>query len=188
MQLLGLPYEHLAWSVFGDAERIARYNPLRRVPVLVPDEGEAIIESHAIIDHLEAISGRTLWPEVAPVKRKAVRITCVATGAADKAVSLVYELRLREVPLPLWVDRCKAQIPAALDELDVARGASASAFLFGDQPGHADIAVACAWRFLTEAHAGAFEFGRWPALSSHSDRCESLAAFQQAYLPFFVSA
>jgi glutathione S-transferase len=188
MQLLGLGYQHLAWSVFGDADKIARHNPLRRVPVLVLDEGEAIIESCAIIDHLEATSGATLWPEAAADRRRAVRITCVATGAADKAVSLVYELRLRESPLPLWVERCTTQIQEALDELDAARAAAGSAFLFGNEPGHADVAVACMWRFLAEAHADAFEFDRWPALQRHSDRCERLPAFQQVYLPFFVSA
>jgi glutathione S-transferase len=44
------------------------------------------------------------------------------------------------------------------------------------------------WRFLTEAHAGTFEFARWPALQRHSDSCEALPAFRHAYLPFFVSA
>jgi glutathione S-transferase len=187
MQLLGIPYEQLAWSVFADADKIARYNPLRRVPVLVLDDGESIIESYAIIDHLEATSGATLWPAAAAVRRRAVRITCVATGAADKAVSLVYETRLRKHPLPLWIDRCTAQINDALDELDTGQATSASSYFFGDEPTHADIAVACMWRFLTEAHADAFDFDRWPTLQRHSAACEMLPPFRRAYLPFFVS-
>lgn len=188
MQLLGIPYEQLAWSVFADADKIARYNPLRRVPVLVVEDGESIIESYAIIDHLEATSGATLWPVAAGERRRAVRITCVATGAADKAVSLVYETRLREHPLPMWIERCTIQIGDALGELDTARAAAGSLFWFGDQPGHADIAVACMWRFFTEAHAGRLDFARWPALQRHSAACEALPAFQHAYMPFFVSA
>jgi glutathione S-transferase len=188
MQLLGLPYEHVAWSVFADADRIARYNPLRRVPVLVLDDADAIIESYAIIDHLEATLGRTLWPEAAADRRRAIRITCVATGAADKAISLVYETRLREHPLPLWVERCTAQITDALDELEAARGAAASGYFFGEEPGHADIALACLWRFLSEAHAGVLDLACWPELERHSVRCEALPAFRDAYVPFFVSA
>ena len=188
MQLLGIAYEHLAWSVFADADKIARYNPLRCVPVLVLADGEAIIESYAIIDRLEAMSGATLWPEAAAERRRAVRITCVATGAADKAVSLVYETRLREHPLPMWIERCTMQIEDALAELAAARAAASSPFWSGDRPGHADIAVACMWRFIAEAHAGAFDFARWPALRRHSDTCETLPAFQHAYLPFFVNA
>jgi glutathione S-transferase len=187
MRLLDCPYEHLAWSVFADADKIARYNPLRRVPVLVLDNGESIIESGAIIDHLEAASGRSLWPADPEARRAAVRIASVATGAADKAVSLVYETRLRDAPLALWVERCTTQIHDALDELDARRAAASSPFLFGDRPGHADIAIARAWRFLTEAHAGTFDFDRWPALQRHSAACESLPAFQAAYLAFFVS-
>jgi len=35
LRLYGLPFEHRPWSTFGDADKIAPYNPLRRVPTLV---------------------------------------------------------------------------------------------------------------------------------------------------------
>ncbi len=44
LRLYGLAFEHKPWSTFGDAETIAPYNPLRRVPTLVLDDGEALIE------------------------------------------------------------------------------------------------------------------------------------------------
>ena len=44
------PFEHRPWSTFGDADKIAPYNPLRRVPTLVLDNGEALIESATILD------------------------------------------------------------------------------------------------------------------------------------------
>ena len=50
MRLYGLSFEHRPWSVFGDAEKIAQYNPLMRVPTLVMGNGETLIESHAILD------------------------------------------------------------------------------------------------------------------------------------------
>src|SRR5690242_660026 len=52
LRLYGIGYEHRPWSTFGDAERIAPFNPLRRVPTLVLDDGEVLIESGAILDHL----------------------------------------------------------------------------------------------------------------------------------------
>ncbi|MDU7520711.1 MAG: glutathione S-transferase N-terminal domain-containing protein [Roseomonas mucosa] len=55
LRLYRLGYEHQPWSTFGDAERLAAINPLRRVPVLLLDDGEALIESGAILDHLEAV-------------------------------------------------------------------------------------------------------------------------------------
>ena len=35
MRLYGLAYEHRPWSTFGDADKLAAFNPLRRVPTLV---------------------------------------------------------------------------------------------------------------------------------------------------------
>ena len=45
LRLYGLPFEHRPWSTFGDADKIAPFNPLRRVPTLVLDGGEVLIES-----------------------------------------------------------------------------------------------------------------------------------------------
>ena len=42
LRLYGIAFEHKPWSTFGDAETIAPYNPLRRVPTLVLDSGEAL--------------------------------------------------------------------------------------------------------------------------------------------------
>ena len=57
LRLYDLPFEHRPWSTFGDGDRIAPFNPLRRVPTLVLDNGEALIESAAILDHLDQTVG-----------------------------------------------------------------------------------------------------------------------------------
>ena len=54
---MALPFEHRPWSTFGDGDRIAPYNPLRRVPTLVLEGGEALIESMAILDYLDELVG-----------------------------------------------------------------------------------------------------------------------------------
>ncbi len=56
MRLYGIAYEHRPWSTFGDAETIAPYNPLRRVPTLVLDNGETLIESMAILDYVDELA------------------------------------------------------------------------------------------------------------------------------------
>src|ERR1700761_3430983 len=77
LRLYGLAFEHRPWSTFGDAEKIAPYNPLRRVPVLVLDSGEALIESNAILDHLDERAGddAALIPAAGQARRTALR-TC----------------------------------------------------------------------------------------------------------------
>src|SRR5689334_10368304 len=112
MRLYGLTFEHKPWSTFGDAEKIAPYNPLRRVPTLVLDTGEALIESSIILDYLDELVGevKAMIPARGAERRRHLRLCALATGLGDKAVSLVYERVLRKEQLRLWVERCEAQI------------------------------------------------------------------------------
>ncbi len=57
LHVYGIGYEHRPWSTFGEADKIAPYNPLRRVPTLVLDDGETLIESGAILDYLDECVG-----------------------------------------------------------------------------------------------------------------------------------
>jgi glutathione S-transferase len=57
LRLYAMPFEHRPWSTFGDADKIAPFNPLRRVPTLVLDDGETLLESGAILDHLDEMAG-----------------------------------------------------------------------------------------------------------------------------------
>jgi len=98
LELYGLQYEHRPWSTFGDAELIAPYNPLRRVPILVLPDIEPLIESAAILDYLDELvgPGRALIAESGPARRQALKICALATGLNDKAVSLFYERALHD--------------------------------------------------------------------------------------------
>ena len=185
LRLYGLKFEHKPWSTFGDAEKIAPYNPLRRVPTLVLDDGEALIDSTAILDYLDELAG----PEkvmIAPEgleRRRDLRTIALATGLGDKSVSLVYESALRKDQLQLWVDRCEAQIKGALDALERERAAVTTPYLFGERIGHSDIAVACVLRFAGEAHPALFDAARYPALAPHAAWCEALPAFAEIVQP-----
>ncbi|MDR3488621.1 MAG: glutathione S-transferase family protein [Bradyrhizobium sp.] len=185
LRLYGLAFEHRPWSTFGDADKIAPFNPLRRVPTLVLDSGEALIESTAILDYLDELVGRekAMIAARGPQRRHALKICALATGLGDKAVSLVYERVLRKDASKLWVERCEAQINAVLDVLEAERAAVATPFWFGERIGHADIAVACVLRFTHEAHPQLFDAARYPALAAHAARCEALPAFQEIVQP-----
>jgi glutathione S-transferase len=181
LRLYELPFEHRPWSTFGDADKIAPYNPLRRVPTLVLDGGEVLIESNAILDHLDETVGpsRAMIAESGARRRETLKISALATGLGDKAVSLVYERLLHREKSHVWVQRCETQIAGVLDALDADRAGRSSVFWFGDAIGHADIAVACVIRFTREAHPGVFDAKRWPALAAHAAQCEALAPFLQ---------
>jgi glutathione S-transferase len=188
LRLYDLPFEHRPWSTFGDADKIAPYNPLRRVPTLLLDDGQVLIESMAILDHLDETVGRprAMIAESGARRREALKVCALATGLGDKAVSLVYERLLHREKSDVWMKRCETQIAGVLDALEADRAGRKSAYWFGDEIGHADIAVACVIRFTRDAHSGVFDTKRWPALAAHAERCEALPPFQEIAQPFSV--
>jgi glutathione S-transferase len=183
--LYGLPFEHRPWSTFADADKIRPYNPLTRVPTLVLDDGDVLIDSHNMLDYVDSLvpAERAMFPAREPARRRALKIAALAAGLADKAVSLFYEKRLHADVSEVWVDRCRAQIAAALAALESARAARPGPWWF-EAIGHADIAVACALRFLAEAHPGLVPMSDYPALSAHVAKLEALPAFRQIQQPF----
>ncbi|MFT3923701.1 MAG: glutathione S-transferase family protein [Myxococcales bacterium] len=189
MRLYGIPFEHRPWSVWGDADRLAAFNPLRRVPVLVLPDGTSLIESATILDELDqrVEPEQQLLPRSGPARRRGLRVISFATGLGDKAVSLVYEGVLRDRPSAVWSDRCRAQITDTLDLLESERRESMAPHWLGSQLSHADIAVACVLRFTTEALPGLLELERWPRLSADAAQLEALAVFQEISQPFKVT-
>ncbi len=190
LRLYGMAYEHRPWSTFGDAERIAPFNPLRRVPTLVLDNGEALIESATILDWLDELAGpaRAMIADSGDRRRQALKVCALATGLADKAVSMFYERALHQTTSEQWIARCRTQISDVLTALDADRASRAERFWFGDAIGHADVAVACALRFTREAHPGLFDEQRWSALAAHAAACEALPPFQDVVQPFLPPA
>jgi glutathione S-transferase len=186
MRLYGVTFEHRPWSTFGEGDEIAAFNPLRRVPTLVLVDGEALIESTAILDYLDEFVGadKAMIARAGPQRRRCLKICALATGLGDKAVSLLYERVLRkDQQSKIWVERCGLQIGAVLAVLEKDRAKVASPYWFGEKISHADIALACVLRFTGEAHPQLFDAARYPALGAHAARCEALAVFAEIAQP-----
>ncbi len=186
LRLYGMDFEHRPWSVFGDAEKIRPFNPLVRVPVLVLDDGEALIESGAILDHLDSLvpEARALLPRSGSKRRQALRQVALTTGLADKAVSLFYEKRLHDVASEVWTARCRSQLGATLERLEAERAALTTPYWQGEVIGHGDIMLTCAWRFTTEAHPGLIDPAAFPALAEAVARMEAMPVFAEICQPF----
>ena len=188
MALYGMRFEHKPWSTFGDAEKIRPYNPLTRVPTLVLDDGDVLIDSTVILDYLDGLvpTGKRMFPVAEPARRRALQVATMGVHTAEKAVSLFYEKVLHKEASDVWTDRCRTQISGALAVLEPDRAARMGDYWFGDTLGHADIAVAAALRFIGDAHPGIVSMGDFPALAAHARRCEALPVFQtisQKFIP-----
>jgi glutathione S-transferase len=185
-----LAFEHRPLSVWKDAEAIAPFNPLRRVPVLVLDDGMCLVDSSVILEVLDDMvpPERALLPRSGPLRRDGLRVAALAVGLADKAVTLMYErvLRKEDRRSAVWVSRCQLQIRDTLTVLEADRARRKSAYWLGETPSHADLAVACTLRFLGEAHPTLFRVAASPALASHAARCEALPEMKAIYQPLIV--
>lgn len=185
LQLYGLSYEHRPWSAIGDADRIAAFNPLIRVPTLVSDDQVAITDSAAIIQYLDHLAGygnflNRNWPQ----QRDVLRLTGYAAGVAEKGVALLYERAFHKDATPAWHARLCRQVADTLAMLEDERSSRKSPWLCGDRLSHADIMIGTMFRFLREAQPGPFELDGLKALVQHSEACEALPEFRQAYQPF----
>lgn len=190
LTLYGIAFEHRPWSGFGDAEKIRAYNPLTRVPTLVLDDGDVLIDSHVILDYLDGQvpAAQALCPREEPARHRALKVAALATGLADKAVSLFYEKRLHTEVSEIWTERCRRQIGEVLGVLEADRSARNTPYWFGAGIGHADIAVGASLRFVTDAHPGLIDMNAYPALKAHAARCEALPVFQQISQAFIAPA
>lgn len=183
LTMYDLPFEHRPWSVFGDADRLAQVNPLIRVPTLVLDDGFALTDSHMILDYLDSLVPDPLFPRTEPHRHRVLKVAALGTGLADKAVSLFYERRLHGTVSEVWEARCRRQIGGVLAALEADRATLPGPWWF-DSLTHADIAVACALRFATEALPGVPDPATTPHLHAACARLEATPAFQAIYQPF----
>jgi glutathione S-transferase len=186
----GMAFEHLPYGSFGDSDRFAQLNPLRRVPTLVLDSGEALIDSYAILDYLDEAHGRdrALIAASGPERRVALRRCAIATGVADKAVSFFYARTFAPSLDPAFVARSEGQIRDGVALLDRECAARGRDWWFGEAPGHDDNTAACVARFVSEAYAHLVTLADYPALADHSARAEAREEFKAICQPFIPPA
>ena len=122
LQAYGVPYEQQALSGFGNRAEVRAQNPLGRIPALVLDDGEVLLDSGAIIDHLDEVYGRdrALTPAAGADRRAVLKVAALMMGACDKGLHAAYE-RNHHPPEKVhqpWIDDCMAQVTNALLAVD----------------------------------------------------------------------
>jgi glutathione S-transferase len=179
LRVLGFAYEHDTRSVFADFEAMRRVNPLGRIPSLVLDDGETLLDSAAILDWLDEAVGpaRALLPRSGEARRRALRRIALATGAIEKIGAAAYERIIRPPAArwPAWIARCRTQGMGAVAAL-AAEDWPAAAPL--DQ---AQITAACMIRYVRMVDPEPWPDGLHPALEALAARCEARPEFRATY-------
>jgi glutathione S-transferase len=177
----GMPFKRNTMSVFGDAKDMQKINPLVRIPSLILESGEVLIDSVAIIDHLDEVAGpaRALVPPHGPERRKILQAAALAQGAAEKAGAVSYErfFHSGKALSKEWEKRCLWQLSAALLELEHRCG---SPWFIDMQMSHADVMTGCMIGYVKLRVPEAFPAGKYPKLHALSSRCEMRDEFVQA--------
>jgi len=128
--------------------RVADYNPLGKVPVLVLDDEATLFDSRVIVEYLDSANpvGR-LIPEDTRRRIQVRRWEALADGCTDAAVAIVYERRRpADRQFADALARQQAKIDRALKAM--AEELGDKAWCSGDHYNLSDVAVGCTLGYL----------------------------------------
>jgi glutathione S-transferase len=117
---LDLPIEAETVNTNDEPALLIDNNPLGKIPTLVLDDGSALFDSRAIMQELDRMSGRKLFPRNAQKRMEAERLEALADGICDTLLAQVYEKRFRpseKVHQP-WLDLQARKAARGLDWLN----------------------------------------------------------------------
>ena len=180
LRLYGFDYQHAPLMPFGpDKAELAKFNPIARVPALQLDDGEMLIDSAAILDHLDSLAGpdRSLTPAAGPARRRVLTLLAVALGANEKLVAGLYErhFRRREAWHAPWLETCDKQVRDGFAWLDAA---FAGPCFTGEEMTQADVTVAVFWLFGRAKRPRFFAGLGCGRLEDLAERLQATPAFQ----------
>ncbi|MEX0760746.1 MAG: glutathione S-transferase family protein [Tistlia sp.] len=183
---LGFEFERRLLATGADFEAIKAVNPLGRVPALVLDDGEILVDSAAILDWADEQVGpeRALVPPAGAERRQVLRSVALALGATEKAVQSHYERNLKAEGRtdPAWVERLEGQSAGGFAALEQALGDKE---WFHGRMTQADLTAAVAYDFAGVMAPGVVADGRYPRLAALTERLNALPAFQATSLDSF---
>lgn len=178
LKLLDFTFDHLNVNVYQRPEDVRPYNPMLKVPVLILDSGEILLDSDAIIDYLHEQVGAAsaLIASHGQARRQALRIVGVGVAAYDRLNAIHFE-RLRPAALQQQtaLEYFTAQVVTALLMLEAQVG---ERWMVGDTLTQADIMTVVVYqgasRLIIPESTG---HPRFPRLAGLSERAMHLSAF-----------
>lgn len=110
--------ERIAVNAWQSGEDFLAKNPLEKVPALETDDGEFLINSLVICEHLNAESGDKLIPSAK--RLDVLKLHALSDGILDASVARIIEIRVRpeEFRWPGWIERQKGKLSRALDRAE----------------------------------------------------------------------
>ena len=178
LQEKGIPFELVTEVPWDSTTATPRYNPLEKLPVLIPDEGEPVYESHFILEWIELMYPEPpMLPADIAGRLAARRAEVIADGACDAFVLMFWERhRPPEQQSAEWIARQRRKVDGGLRALDA--WAEGRTYMVGDRFGLADIATGTLVGYLTVRFPELAWRGLYPNLAALSDRLEQRPSFR----------
>ena len=181
MRLLGIPFEHLNLNAYVDKEEVRRYSPMGKVPALVFDNGDVVIDSSGIIDVLLEMIGPekpALMPPSGPARLRALKLLGIGVNIYPKLSSLYDEtLRPKEHQLQSVFEALAEQAIIGLHLLEAETG---DGWLVNDTLSQADIMTVICYQGASAVvlpdHVSAKNFPRLAALAERAMKIDAFAS------------
>lgn len=174
-----LAFDRHVLSVFGDRDEVMRLNPLGKVPALIIEDGETLVDSAVIIDHLDQVAPPELCltPKFGAARRQVLRLATIAMGIAERAVQLRIETvrRPQHLQSEEFVDTYRRSIR---DSLDFLERQVAAPWANGDHLSQADFSITAALTHLSGKIEEFSDLQAWPQLAEIRTAGEELSAFK----------
>jgi glutathione S-transferase len=102
----------------ADQDAYEMLNPLNKVPCLVTDDGEVLIESRLICQYLDSLTGESLYLDGA-ARRKVLQREAIVHGILDAVVAQRMDTRKTDsTPSPWWQERQQRKIDIGLRRIE----------------------------------------------------------------------
>lgn len=177
LNLCGKEYERRLAATEEDGDFIRSHNPLGRVPALVLNDTETIVDSAAIVDYaLNETANNKLLAASGTARRETQYITAIARGTMEKGVASAYEIRMRpkDYVYTPYRERLLSQVAAGLGELE----ARLSADWFGGGSANiADAHAVVAYDFVSIVAGELTGTSTLPKLAALSERANAMPEF-----------
>ncbi len=178
MREYGITYEQRPLKVWDEANEVRAANPIGRVPSLIMDDGEILVDSSAIIDAVDQMvtADEALTPRKGRERRHVLTLVEIGKGAAEKAVAAQYERTYRpkeKIHFP-WIEQCEGQSMAGFEALD---RMAEMPWIAGKRMTQADVTAVVAWEFLNIINPALAERINCPKLGEIAKRVTNIPSF-----------
>jgi glutathione S-transferase len=179
MNMLNVEFEQKMLSTADDQLEVYKSNPVGRIPALILNDSETLIDSNAIIDYIiEVYDLNRQLLELSGVNRRIVlQTTVLAHGVMEKGVAFSYEKnrRPKEKIYQDWLNHLQGQLERGLTALEKIAITSPD-WLHGNNITLADITVVCAFDYLRIRMPSIVNSNELVALSDLSKKANAIAA------------